>query len=278
MKMSQSFWMMSVFSFLSLFPFSCTPANVVAPDAREGDEDSDPTTEVVDQDGDGYTNTIDCDDFNTAIYPNATELDNGIDDDCDGSIDEGYPIDNDVDNDGYTTDPQDCNDSDPAIHPGATEDCDDGKDNDCDGTIDGADSQCQGATPVPDVAEYTVTIKVTSSGLTKIDFSYGYCSDKDNPADCVDWHQSVVSNSGSVVTGNFLVKSTGTMRFNSSFFVDGDSNPDHWLCEGYSNPILTAKVEVWVEGLYLGDGDVFGVPYASGCSAGLNIETLIEAY
>ncbi len=203
---------LSVFSSLALLLASagCAPANVVAPD---GDDD-----EIVDADNDGYTNAIDCNDQNAAVHPNVSELDNGIDDNCDGQIDEGYAIDHDGDND--------------------------------------------------------IAIKVTASGLTKIDFSYGYCSDKDNPADCADWHQSVVSTSGSVVMANIVIKSTGVIRFNSSFFVDGDNSPDHWLCEGYSNPTLTAKVDVWVDGLYFGDGDVFGVPYAEGCSAALDIYAL----
>jgi hypothetical protein len=41
---------------------------------------------------------------------------------------------------------EDCNDADPAVNPGATENCTDGVDNDCDGQTDGADSECGGLT------------------------------------------------------------------------------------------------------------------------------------
>ncbi len=44
---------------------------------------------IVDGDGDGYPAGVDCDDGNADVYPGATELCNGVDDDCDGTTDEG---------------------------------------------------------------------------------------------------------------------------------------------------------------------------------------------
>jgi hypothetical protein len=136
------------------------------------DEGFTPTVWYKDNDNDGYgiaTNTKiacakpsgfvalsgDCNDNNPNIKPNATEICNGIDDNCNGTIDEGLAItkyfkDLDSDNFGQTNDfimrcaPQgsykalvggDCNDLNPALKPGATELCN-GIDDNCNGQID----------------------------------------------------------------------------------------------------------------------------------------------
>jgi hypothetical protein len=119
-------------------------------------DDADPSvsgqpTWYADADGDGYgnlssttlacvqpagyvANSTDCNDGNSAINPGATEVCDGIDNNCNGQTDEGF----DLDGDGYTSCNGDCNDNNAAINPGASEVCD-GIDNDCDGLTDSAD-------------------------------------------------------------------------------------------------------------------------------------------
>ncbi len=85
-----------------------------------------------DQDQDGFTpNTGDCNDDNRSIYPDAPDPCDGIDNNCDGTIDELF----DQDNDNFTTCNGDCRDNDPGSNPGASETVD-GFDNDCDGIAD----------------------------------------------------------------------------------------------------------------------------------------------
>jgi len=110
----------------------------------------------------GYLSSMnDCDDTNPNINPDASEVCNGLDDNCNISIDEGIPTTTyfaDVDGDGfgdpnsrkdtcaaplgYVTNDQDCDDNQKDINPNITEICDNGIDDDCDGDIDEEDSDC----------------------------------------------------------------------------------------------------------------------------------------
>ena len=110
----------------------------------------------VDSDGDGATTDTDCDDDNATAFPDATEVCDGVDNNCDGTIDEvtaadasTWHTDNDGDGfgtgsgtiaacvqpEGYTDNIDDCDDTAALINPDATEYCD-GIDNNCDGEID----------------------------------------------------------------------------------------------------------------------------------------------
>ncbi len=106
-----------------------------------------------------YTATVghDCDDTKASVNPGATEVCNGIDDNCDGITDPAgsanctkYYVDADSDTWGVTgtdtclcaapasnaaTRDGDCNDNDAAIHPGASEVCN-GIDDNCNGSTD----------------------------------------------------------------------------------------------------------------------------------------------
>ncbi|WP_282135605.1 MopE-related protein [Seonamhaeicola maritimus] len=128
------------------------------------------STFYADTDGDGYgdvnvttqacsaptgyvSDNTDCDDTQAAAYPGNTEVCDGIDNNCDGQVDEGvlstFYADTDGDSygdvnvttqactapDGYVADNTDCDDTEAASNPGNTEVCD-GIDNDCDGEID----------------------------------------------------------------------------------------------------------------------------------------------
>ena len=119
-----------------------------------------------DNDGDGFTVCDgDCDDNDGSVFPGATEICDGIDNNCDGNVDEsgGQLWYADSDNDGFgdANDPGtascfqlpdtsdnnfDCNDGNSNINPNAQEVCD-GVDNNCDGTTDeGFDQDGDGVT------------------------------------------------------------------------------------------------------------------------------------
>ena len=76
----------------------------------------------------------DCNDTDAGIHPGATELPDGLDNDCDGTVDEGTALFDD-DGDGDTEADGDCNDLRSDVFAGAPE-LPDALDNDCDGVVD----------------------------------------------------------------------------------------------------------------------------------------------
>ncbi len=124
------------------------------------DYNCDGSTGYADADADGWAACAECDDSNAATNPAATEVCNGVDDDCDGATDEPDATDArawyaDGDADGYgdaasstlacdspaghVADDTDCDDASAAVNPAAIESCN-GIDDDCDGTVDEADA------------------------------------------------------------------------------------------------------------------------------------------
>ncbi|HHM21716.1 MAG TPA: T9SS type A sorting domain-containing protein [Bacteroidetes bacterium] len=158
-----------------------------------------------DHDNDGFLNSVDCNDYNPAIYPGAVEICDEADNNCDGEIDEGFPLNTyflDFDNDGYgdinaqfftclnspptgyVTQPGDCDDTNPDINPDMAEMCD-GLDNDCNGLVDDA------------LTTYTYYFDADGDGFGNAAFSLDTClatpvpGYADNAMDCDDTNPAI---------------------------------------------------------------------------------------
>ncbi len=146
--------------------------------------DSAGDTAVTDADGDGYPASTDCDDSNAAVHPGATEICNGIDDNCDGVVDtdatDATTWYDDADADGYgdpgtgvasctappgtVADNTDCDDTSARYHPGADEsDCTDPNDYNCDGSVGYADADGDGYPACQDCNDASAAISPAAS-------------------------------------------------------------------------------------------------------------------
>lgn len=139
--------MRSLILMMSVFGCRADTTKVVDDPVDDG------AVEIIDSDGDGYLSDEDCDDGNAQVNPSAAEVCDGIDNDCNGEVDDGvletFFQDADGDGygdaeenidacqlpDGYVPFSSDCDDGNSTVFPGAEEVCD-GIDNNCSGEID----------------------------------------------------------------------------------------------------------------------------------------------
>ena len=167
---------------------------------------------------DGYAEVGgDCDDGDPAVHPEAEELCNELDDDCDGEVDvdatDGATYYPDADSDGFGDDASavvgceaisgwltsggDCDDTDAEVNPDATEICDD-IDNDCDGLVDADDDDIEEQTWYADAdgdgygdSGSDITAACAGSAYALED---GDCDDEDpavNPGASEIWYDGV---------------------------------------------------------------------------------------
>ncbi len=193
---------------------------------------------AVDADGDGYNDTVDCDDSDASVNPGAAEVcGDGIDNDCDG-VDDVCTV--DADGDGYD-DTVDCDDSDASVNPGAAEVCGDGIDNDC----DGVDDVC---TVDADGDGYDDTVDCDDSDASVNPGAAEICEDGiDNDCDGVDDTCSV---GGPVISGvsSSVTRGTLTVSWTTDVDATGQVCTSNGDCSSIVGPGTSHSVDVKARG------------------------------
>ncbi|MCB9796072.1 MAG: putative metal-binding motif-containing protein, partial [Alphaproteobacteria bacterium] len=230
--------------------------------ADPNDYNCDGSVGFADNDGDGWAACEECDDTDAAINPDATEVCDGVDNECDGLIDDaddsldlsttstwygdadadGY---GDTDStteacappSGYVGDSTDCDDAVAEVNPGAAEICD-GLDNDCDSLVDDDDDSV-------DASTYTTWYGDADgdgygSGADTVDACEPPSGYGEGDADCDDADAGV--NPGAAELCDGLDQDCDGTADNGFTDTDGDATADCVdACPVYADPTLTAN-------------------------------------
>ncbi|MEC8380518.1 MAG: putative metal-binding motif-containing protein, partial [Myxococcota bacterium] len=212
---------------------------------------------LMDNDGDGYTLADDCDENNSAVNISAEELCDGIDNNCDGVVDEGvltvYYLDYDEDGFGdddrtleactlpvgYVPNGNDCDDSNETVFPGNTEICD-GLDNDCNGQTD----EGTGGMVYADVdADGFGDINAPMDGCDNTD---GYVQ---NALDCDD-NDPTISPNATETCDDIDNNCDGEIDegLKNLYFIDSDG-------DGFGDPLLQAEACFPISGYVTDNSD-----------------------
>jgi hypothetical protein len=242
---------------------------------------TDVVTWFADTDGDGFgdaataidtctppaahvRNARDCDDASAAVFPGAAEVCNGIDDDCSGDADSdaldrttwwsdadgdsfgnpGTPVEACVAPPAHAARAGDCDDTRPAVFPGAPEACD-GLDTDCNGDVD--------SPPPASAATWYLDADGDTYGTTG--FTLQACDQPDgfvaDATDCNDGTDAVFPGNPEICDGldndcdtAIDVGATGS----ADWFLDSDG-------DGFGNPTAQVTTCSPPNGYVSSDGD-----------------------
>ncbi|MCG7850124.1 MAG: DUF1566 domain-containing protein, partial [ANME-2 cluster archaeon] len=244
----------------------------------------------IDKDNDGYDSCNECDDDNADIHPDADEICDGVDNDCDGEIDEGlfYP-DKDKDGygdildvgqscpvpEGYVSDNTDCNDNDSTINPGAVEIPGDGIDQNCDerftimgdgtvrdprtGLIWLKDASCSELAGTDEYGKANWDVATAAAAA----LADGTCGLTDGSS-AGDWRLPTSSEFSGLVARKYrypdLSNTAGTAQWSEGDPFNGVESGWHWSATDMIGELICRDSQGQPEGsvncMYMGTGDV----------------------